>query len=437
MKFKANEVSNNRVDFFREAAPYIHLHRRKTFVIAFSGEVIESDTFTQLIQDIAILSTLGSRIVLVYGTRPQVDKQLQSINHQIKVVDDMRVTDDITLKIAKETIGSLRIDLENQLSYALSTPPIINESLGILSGNFVTAKPYGIHNGTDYQHTGTVRKINGSLIKQLIDSGSIVLISSLGFSPTGEAFNLRYEDVASFTAKSLQADKLIFIHANTATPTTDVELQHIEQFIKTHPRQERLLKHIKTALKSGVQRVHLLSTETKDGLFLELYTRDGIGTMFNASLYENSRQAKIEDVSGIIELIKPLEAKGALIKRSREQLELEIDKFSIIERDGKIIGCAALYPLATETQMAELACLAVHPDYEGGERGDRLLKLITQKAIDNKLNQLLVLTTLSIDWFKERGFKPSEINDLPEKKKALYNFQRNSKILIKKLGDNI
>ena len=425
-------MNNNRIDFFREAAPYIHLHRGKTFVIAFAGEVINDDSFSLLIQDIAILSALGARVVLVYGARPQVDKKLQSINHQIQVVDDMRVTDDLTLKIAKETIGSLRIEIENQLSHALSTPPVINESLGVLSGNFITAKPYGIHNGTDYQHTGTVRKINISLIKQLIDSGSIVLISSLGFSPTGEAFNLRYEDVASFTAKSLQADKLIFIHADAATPTTDVELQHIDQFIDTHPEQKRLLKHIKTAMKNGVQRVHLISTETKDGLFLELYTRDGIGTMFNASLYENSRQATIEDVSGIIELIEPLEARGALIKRSREQLELEINKFSIIERDGKIIGCAALYHLA-DTQIGELACLAVHPDYKGGERGDRLLKLITQQALKNNLEQLLVLTTQSIDWFKERGFQVGEINDLPDQKKALYNFQRNSKILIKHL----
>jgi len=425
-------MNNNLIGFFREAAPYIHLHRGKVFVIAFSGEVIEEDSFSLLIQDIATLSALGARIVLVYGARPQVDKQLQLINHKIQLVEDMRVTDDLTLKITQETIGFLRIKIENKLSHALSKPPIINESLGVLSGNFVTAKPYGIHHGTDYQHTGTVRKINNKLIKQLINAGSIVLISSLGFSPTGETFNLRYEDVASFTAKSIQADKLIFIHADMATPTTDIELQQIDQFIETHPKQKRLLKHIKKAMENGVERVHLISTKTKDGLFLELYTRDGIGTMFNASRYETSRQATIEDVSGIIELIEPLEAKGALIKRSREQLELEIDKFSIIERDGKVIGCAALYDLAN-TQMGELACLAVHPDYKGGERGDRLLKLIIQKANNRKLNQLLVLTTQSIDWFRERGFKPGEIDDLPDQKKALYNFQRNSKILIKNI----
>ena len=429
-------MTNNRIDFFREAAPYIHQHRGKTFVIAFAGEVIENSSFSQIIQDIAILSALGAHIVLIHGARPQVDKQLKAINHQIQVIDDMRITDELTLKIAKETIGALRIEIENQLSHALNIPPVINDSLGVLSGNFITAKPYGIHKGIDYQHTGTVRKINAPLIKQLIDTGNIVLLSSLGFSPSGEAFNLRFEDVASFAAKALQADKLIFIHDNSATPTTNIELQFIDQFRESHPEQSRLLKHIKTAMQNGVQRVHLISAETTDGLFLELYTRDGIGTMFNASLYEDIRLAKIDDVSGIIELIKPLEERGALIKRSREQLELEleIDKFSIIERDGKIIGCAALYPIPN-TQMGELACLAVHPDYKGGERGDRLLSLVTQQARVKQLKQLLVLTTLSIDWFKERGFEMSEIDDLPEHKKALYNFQRKSKILIKKLSN--
>ena len=427
-------MTTNHTDFLREAAPYIQLHRGKTFVIAFAGEVIAGEHFTKLIQDIAILSALGARVVLVHGARPQVGAHLKALKHEITVVDDMRVTDDITLQIAKETIGALRVEIENKLTHALSMPPVINEGLGVLSGNFITAQPLGIHNGTDFQHTGTVRKINASLIKQLINSGSIVLLSSLGFSPTGEAFNLRYEDVASATAKALQADKLIFIHAEEATATTDIELQSIDTFIDSHPQQSRLLNHIKTALKSGVQRVHLISAESQDGLLLELYTRDGIGTMFNASLYEMIRPADIDDVSGIIELIAPLENKGALIKRSREQLELEIDNFSVIERDGKIIACGALYPIP-ETQTGELACLAVHPDYKGGARGNRLLKQITQQALDKNLKQLLVLTTQSIDWFKERDFNVGEVDDLPLQKKTLYNFQRNSKILFKKISN--
>ncbi|MEH6456089.1 MAG: amino-acid N-acetyltransferase [Cocleimonas sp.] len=426
-------MNNSRIDFFREAAPYIDKHRGKVFVIAFAGEVIECAEFSQLIQDIAILSALGTQVVLVHGARPQIDTNLKKLNHKIQVVDDMRISDDVTLQVAKEAIGALRVEIENQLSHALSTPPVINESLGVLSGNFITAQPLGIHNGTDYQHTGTVRKINAKLIKQLTDAGSIVLLSSLGFSPSGEAFNLRYEDVASFAAKSLKADKLIFVHADAATDTLDIDLQDLDGFIESHPLQSKLLNHIKTAMQDGVERVHLISTETTDGLLLELYTRDGIGTMFNASQYENIRPAIIDDVSGIIELIEPLEAKGILIKRSREQLEIEIENFIVIERDEKIIACAALYT-NSDNETGELACLAVHADYKGGARGDRLLRHISQKGLKQSLRNILVLTTQSIDWFKERGFEVGEVEDLPEQKKALYNFQRNSKILIKPLG---
>lgn len=429
-------MNHSRIDFFREAAPYIDKHRGKVFVIAFAGEVIDCAEFPQLIQDIAILSALGTQVVLVHGARPHIDATLKKLKHEIQVVDDMRISDDVTLQVAKETIGALRVEIENQLSHALSTPPVINESLGVLSGNFITAQPLGIRNGTDYQHTGSVRKINAQLIKKLTASGSIVLLSPLGFSPSGEAFNLRYEEVASFTAKSLQADKLIFIHAEAATTTIDVDLQNLEAFIQNHPQQLKLLNHIKDAMQDGVERVHLISTDTRDGLLLELYTRDGIGTMFNTSQYENIRPAIIDDVSGIIDLIEPLEARGILIKRSREQLEIEIDNFIVIQRDEKIIACAALYThsaTTTNSKTGELACLAVHPDYKGCARGDRLLRHISQKGLKQQLRQILVLTTQSSDWFKERGFITGEVQDLAEQQQALYNFQRNSKILIKSL----
>ena len=434
----------SRIHFFREAAPYIHKHRGKTFVIAFAGEIIEHPKFASLIQDIAILSALGGKVVLVHGARPQVEKQLAGIGHKIQIVDDLRVTDNVTLKIAKQAIGAVRVEIENQLSHALSTPPVINDSLGVLSGNFITAQPIGVHNGTDYQHTGKVRKINAELIEQLSSAGNIILLSSLGFSPSGEAYNLRYEDVATAAAKTLQADKLIFIDdvdnasnkvSNTeTTQPEEIELKDIESYIQQHPKQARMLAHISETLQQGVERVHLISAASEGGLLLELYTRNGVGTMFIANRNEKIRQAMLEDVSGIIDLIEPLEKKGLLIKRSREQLESEIEKFSVIERNKKIIGCAALYPIPKST-TGEFACLAVDADYSGENHGDKLLKRISKQATDNGLEQLLVLTTKSIDWFKERGFKTGEVKDLPQEKKALYNFQRNSRVLLKRLAE--
>ena len=260
-----------------------------------------------------------------------------------------------------------------------------------------------------------------------------MLLSCLGFSPTGEAYNLRYEDVASFVAKQIQADKLIFINQHQYNLPREIDLQDIEELINDPASTYPLLKDITSALQQGVKRVHLIDETSNGGLLLELYTRDGVGTMFTGSLYDVVRQASIDDVSGITELIEPLEVKGVLIKRSREQLELEITNFTVIKRDGKVIGCAALYEM-DDNITGELACLVIHPDYRTGGRGDTLLKAITKTAKAKHLKRLLVLTTQSIDWFKERDFTFGEVEELPEKKKALYNYQRNSKVLFKSIG---
>jgi amino-acid N-acetyltransferase len=425
------EINHSRLDFFREAAPYIHLHRGSSVVIAFSGEVINTAQFNTIISDIAILSALGVHIIMVHGARLQIDQQLEQANYAIEITNDLRVTDAETLKIVKQTIGILRIEIENKLGHVLNRPPIINNGLGVLSGNFITAKPVGVFQGVDYQYTGKVRKINTALIQTLLDQNNIVLLSSLGFSPTGETYNLRYEEVANVVATKIQADKLIFINQHPYLLPDEINLDELETTLQQDNGRHPLLNDIADALHRGVKRVHLIDATQNGALLLELYTRDGIGTMFTASLYDEIRQATIEDVSGIIDLITPLEKKGILIKRSREQLELEINNFTIIKRDGKVIGCAALYNIDQIT--AELACLVIHPDYRTGGHGDDLIKFISKIAQKKKLQQLLVLTTQSIDWFKERGFSLASVDDLPEKKKALYNFQRNSKVLFKQI----
>jgi amino-acid N-acetyltransferase len=422
------------IDFFREAAPYIYKHRGKTFVIAFDGVLLGNKRFADILKDIAILSTLGVKIILVHGSRRQVDERLSKLNHDIIIENDLRVTDEFTMQIVKEAVGAIRIEIENQLTNILNMPPVINEGIGILSGNLITAQPMGVHHGIDYQHTGKVRKINTLLLHDLLGKGSIVLLSPLGFSPTGEAYNLRYENVASFAAKAIKADKLIFIHdedfpLSAELPKTN-EREELKKLAKKHPEYSHYLSDIADALTEGVQRIHLIDADINGGLLLELYTRDGVGTMFTASLYENIRPATIDDVSGILELIKPLEERGVLIKRSREQLELEILNFVVVERDRKIIACAACYPI-DGTHSAELACLVVHPDYRGQKHGDKLIEFISRQARQKQLNQLVVLTTQTTDWFRERGFREGQIDELPEAKKAAYNYQRKSRVLFK------
>jgi amino-acid N-acetyltransferase len=424
----AQDKNCNSVSFFREAAPYIHSHRGKTFVVAFAGEVIETGQFRQIMQDIAIISTLGANLVLVHGTRPQIDERLQRTNTPIRLHKGIRITDSTALLAAQEAIGFLRIRIENLLTPALNQPSLSSNGLGIISGNFITARPLGIHDGIDYGYTGLVRKVNHSLIRQQLEAHNIVLLSPIGYSPTGEAYNLRYEQVAISAAKALKADKLIFFSPQALSLPHELTLEETKNYIP----QNELLSAVIEALETDVERIHLLNAETDGALLLELYTRDGVGSMIASEQFERLRAANIEDISGILGLIRPLESKGTLIKRSREQLELEISNFHIITRDREVIACVALYD-TDDPQTAEFACLAVHPQYRGGNRGDKLLKHVIRIAQAQGKIQLLALTTQTTDWFRERGFVKGRIEDLPPNKKSLYNYQRNSQVLFKQL----
>lgn len=430
------------VEWFRNSSPYIHAHRGKTFVISFGGEAVEDHCFADLVHDIALLQGLGIRIVLVHGARPQIEERLKLRQAEMQYINGLRVTDDTALHCVKEAAGSVRVEIEALLSMGLANSPMAGAQIRVVSGNFVTARPLGVLDGVDYGHTGEVRRVDSNAINKALDGGAIVLIPSLGYSPTGEVFNLSAADVASNVAISLGADKLIALvedkgltnaRGQTLTNVIPREVEKIisrrstlsEEFVQT-------LQHSIKACRSGVQRTHLLSRETDGILLRELFTRDGVGTMLTAEPYEEIRTAGIDDVGGILALLAPLEDKGILVRRSRERLETEINQFSVIELDGAIIGCAALYAYHKD-EMAELACVAVHPDYLKGGRGDALLEHMEKRATDIGLQQLFVLTTQTAHWFRERGFETTPIKSLPMLRRELYNFQRNSKVFFKKL----
>jgi amino-acid N-acetyltransferase len=444
-----NNIKNNtHVDWFRQSAPYIRAHRGRTFVILFGGEAVEHDSFAHLIHDITLLGSLGVRIVLVHGARPQIKNQLHELNIQSTFAESMRITLAEHMPAVEQAVGQVRMRIEAQLSMGLPNTPMAGAAVRVVSGNFVTAQPYGIRNGIDYCQTGNVRKVDADAIKQHLSNHNVVLISPIGYSTTGEIFNLRAEDVATETAIALNADKLIFVMENNGVTGVDggllqqLNLPQAEHWLKNHRTNEdhqgdldtqSHLSNAAHACRGGVRRVHLISRQFDGALLLELYTRDGIGTLVTADNYEGLRTATIDDIGGIMELISPLEEKGALVKRSREQLELDINNFTVIERDGMIIACAALFTF-DEEQAAEMACLAVHPNYQQHGRGGDLMQHIEWQARKKHIQKLFTLTTLTMHWFRERGFIECSIDDLPIEKKKLYNFQRNSRVLCKQLG---
>lgn len=430
------------VTSLRNALPYINAHHGRTFVVVLSGETIQDNNFSHIINDLALLGSLGVRLVLVHGARPQIEARLRACGVDMRYEHGLRVTGDADLACVVEAAGSVRARIEALFSLGLANSPMAGARVRVTSGNFVIARPLGVRNGVDYQHTGEVRRVDTAALRRHLDNQDIVLLPPIGYSPTGEIFNLSAEEVATTTAVELAADKLVFLVDGSGVTDRNknlipqLTLEEAEE-LSRHPTTltEALVNQITEsvrALHHGVGRVHLVSRHTDGALLLELFTRDGNGTLINRGDYDNLRTATIDDVGGILELIAPLETQTILVRRSRERLETEVGRFIVVERDGTIIGCAAFYPFP-EDRVGELACLAIHPDYRRQRRGDLLLAYIERLAQAQDIRQLFVLTTHTAHWFQERGFEAAPIEALPVARQMLYNWQRNAKVFVKKL----
>ena len=429
------------VRWFREVAPYVHNFRGKTFVVAFGGELVNDGALNNLIQDISLLSALGVRLVLVHGSRPQVNEQLKLKGFATRFGRGLQPTDAAALECAKEAAGEIRLDIEAAFSQGLPNTPMSHAQIRVISGNFVTARPVGVVDGIDYQHTGTVRKLDTDALKAVLAQGALVLLSPLGFSPTGEAFNLAMEDLATSVAVALRAEKLIFltqdrtVRNTDGTVDTELAREDADALLATGTLDEdtaAFLSHASRAVKRGVARAHLLPYTLDGSVLLEIFTHDGVGTMVVEDTLDDLRPATMDDVGAIVRLIEPLEADGTLVPRGRAVIERDVERFTVLEHDGVIYGCVALIPYQEE-RMAEMACLIVHPDWQGEGEGEMLLRHAESKARAAGARKLFVLTTRTSHWFMKRGFSQGSVSSLPKERQAHYNRSRNSLIFIKKL----
>ncbi|NCN23206.1 MAG: amino-acid N-acetyltransferase [Gallionella sp.] len=437
------------VAWFRSVAPYINAFRGKTFVIAFGGEVVADGKFVELTHDFNLLAALGIRLVLVHGARPQIEQHLAKNNLDGSYHQGIRLTDAETMKCVKEAAGRLRLEIEALLSMGLANSPMANADIRVAGGNFITAQPIGVINGVDLQHTGSVRKVDVAALQDRMEFGEVVLLSTLGYSPTGEVFNLTLEDVATATAIALDADKLVFLMDTDGVQGKQGELLReltvaqaqalLTPALPGGATQRPLPDDVNLflpcairACEAGVTRTHLISRHTDGSVLQELFSDEGIGTMVVESTLNTLRAADIEDIGGILELLRPLEESGILVRRSRELLEREIERFIVLEHSHRIIGCAALYPFPDE-KAAELACMAVDAQCRDRGYGEAILSYMTDLAKSQGLKKLFVLTTRTAHWFIERGFVESDVTALPEQKKSLYNYQRKSKVFVRKI----
>ena len=440
------------VPWFRSVAPYIHMHRGKTFVVALAGEAIAAGKLATIAQDLALIQSMGVKLVLVHGFRPQVNEQLAAKGHEARYSHGMRITDSVALDCAQEAAGQLRYEIEAAFSQGLPNTPMAGAQVRVISGNFITARPVGIVDGIDFKHSGLVRKVDTEGILRCIDMGAMVLLSPFGFSPTGEAFNLTMEEVATSVAIELGADKLIFmaevpgVRMQPSEPAgddnpidTEMPLAAAEALLAQLPSAQQpsdvafYLQHCVRACKAGVERSHIIPFAVDGSLLLEVYVHDGIGTMVIDEKLEELRQANSDDVGGILQLIEPFERDGTLVKRDRTEIERDADQYTVLEHDGVIFACAALYPYA-EAKTGEMAALTVSPLSQGQGDGEKVLRRVEQRARSMGLSSIFVLTTRTMHWFIKRGFQPVDPDWLPEARKRKYNWDRKSQVLMKKLG---
>jgi len=429
------------VRWFRQAAPYVHAFRGRTFVIAFGGELVaEGARFAQFVHDVNLLAALGIRLVLVHGARPQIEAELKAKGLRSRYAQGLRVTDEAALVAVKHAAGVLRVEIEALLSQGLPNSPMAGARIRVASGNFITARPIGVVEGTDFQFTGMVRKVDAAAIARHLEDGDLVLVPNIGYSPTGEVFNLTWEVVAESVAVALKADKLLMFTDRLPTDRkgealAELTAREAQALLKKRDlgaQATRALEHTLRALAAGVARAHLVTRRSQSAMLLELFTHSGVGTMITADPVQKLRPARVEDIAAIVTLIEPLEADGTLVKRSRELLEREIGNFQVVEHDGVLLGCAALYPYP-EAKSAEFACLAVAPDYRDAGFGELLLQACEDRAKALRIRRLFALTTRAAHWFLSQGFLAADVAALPVERRTPYNWKRGSKVFLKRI----
>jgi len=433
------------VRWLRQVTPYVHAFRGRTFVIGFGGEMFaERARFESFVHDVSLLSALGIRLVLVHGARPQIEAELKAKGARSRYVQGLRVTDEAALMAVKQAVGVLRVEIEALLSQGLPSSPMAGAQIRVASGNFLTARPIGVLKGVDFQFTGAVRKVDAAAIARRLDAGEVVLVPHLGYSPTGEVFNVAWEDVAENVAVALKADKLLMYTDKLPVDRKDELISELtpkdaQAILAKVGKNDgltqqtvRTLEHALRAVGGGVGRAHIITRRVAGSMLLELFTHAGVGTMITAASVERLRPARIDDVRGMLALIEPLEAEGTLVKRSRELLEAEIGNFFVVEHDAVIVGCAALYPFPDD-RSGEFACLAVAQDYRDAGYGEQLLKACEDRAKALKIKRVFALTTRTAHWFLEQGFRATEVAALPPRRQALYNWRRGSKVFLKRI----
>ena len=415
---------------------YIPQFREKTFIISVDGAVVTSESFSNILMDIAVLRSLNIRIALVHGASAQIKALAAEQGVTPSNLDGGGVTDAATLKLA--------LTASNRLTHEILEGLAAND-LRAACTNAITAYPLGILHGVDHLLTGKVERVDVEMCQKLLDNGIIPVLPPLGFDGDGKTYRVNSDAVALAAAEALKAVKLMFITTQDGIcvgervirqmPVADLESVLAMQRDEFSPATLSKAVYAAAACKAGVPRVHVINGAVEEGLLAEVFTNEGVGTLIYGNEFQQVRRALKKDIRHILNLTKPSVASEELVKRTRSTIEKHLSDYYIFEIDKNPVGCVALHAYPDQ-KKGELAFLYVSPAHENQGIGRKLIQYVENRARETGLNELIALSTQAFTYFQSKGgFVEGTPDDLPPARRDKYEQSgRNSKVLVKKLA---
>jgi len=415
---------------------YVPRFQGQTFVISADGIIVADENFSNILTDIAVLRSLGIKIIIVHGIGHQIEQLAKTRNIPITDVQGTGAADAATLDLAiraSSRVTHLVIEglTQNGLKAALT--------------NAVRAAPLGIIKGVDHQFTGRVDRIDKEFIAQLIESQVIPVINPIGFDRDGRPLRINSDLLAAELAETLHATKIIYL-----TPHEGLELngklQHqiaastLRGILESKPEtinepMRSTAAHAVKAVETGTPRIHLLDGRLLDGLLNEIFSNEGVGTLIHGNEYQQIRQATKRDVRAIYNLTRQAVKREELLYRTQAAIEKNIEQFSVFEIDENIIACVSLQLYPDKPKFAEVGSLYVMPFYHHRGIGKKMVDYACMMAKERGATTIIALSTQAYTFFTSVcSFEEAEKDILPESRLRAYDDSgRNSKIMSKKL----
>ncbi len=419
----------------REILRYVPQFRDKIFVISLDGAAVAHDNFANLLLDIHLLRSLRIGVVLVHGASQQIAELAAQTGKQVSNADGTGITDEITLDLA--------ITAANRISHEILEGLSVHDLRGAYC-NALTAHPAGILKGVNQQWTGRVDAVDVGMLESLLKADIVPVIPPLGCDGEGFTYRLNSDSVAVEVARGLHAAKLVYltmapgIRIGEGVPR-QLSVDEAQDLLKNqreriHPDDVSKLEQAGRAAKAGVPRVHVIDAREEEGLLAEVFSNEGIGTLVHANESQSIRTAMKKDVRAIHALIQAGIESDELLRRTRTEIEKQIDDFYLFEVDRTPVACCALhrYP---ETQTGEVACVYVDGRYENQGIGLKLIRFAEEQARTAGLQKMFCLSTQAVNYFVQKGgYSLAAPEDLPQNRREQYDRSgRKSQVLTKKL----